>query len=286
MKKINSILLALLIVMSALAGALASVSAVSDTALQARGGAASTVASESSKTTEEAIDVEKLLSEEVTEEEIEEAIREMDEAHRYKRLGFTKIWKGQGWIENEEEGYLIDGFWLVHGVATITADSETAESNQNKFWAMGRLKIGNTGMYKLIKVSETADIAESIETTGSVTFQVVPLTAKITTVDSVESESIGTLVLTKQNQYDELTTWNGRLTFESGKFRGNWDVELGTNIRVVRTQAAVAAKVQTSVGQPESAESLELDAEGNIPPGQLREKNVQPLWKRIFFWWG
>jgi len=191
-------------------------------------------------TEEESMDLSEIETLDAETVEMEEAIEEMNleelEEDQYKRIGFTKIWKGQGWINNGEEGHLLTGFWISQGFAKYDTDEQEVES-QKIIRAFGGIHIPGAGKYKLVR----APTSDSIEDVEEIAFYVIPagkkykLSKEELTADSLDELSVGKLVLTRENQYKGLVTWKGSLSFDGGKMEGEWDVELATSKKVIRT---------------------------------------------------
>jgi hypothetical protein len=176
---------------------------------------------------EEATEVSQLESVEATTSEIQEVTSEVaEQTQNFKRVGFTDIWRGNGWATNEEKGSLIYGFWAHQ------AYSKNGETDV-KHLTFGKLKIAKVGSYRLVKTAQT-DVTDSFE------FYLIPLGTKITK-DTAGANSVGTLSLNKDKEYTNLVTWSGTLQLNSGENQGSYEVKLGTIKNTVRPVVAKAA---------------------------------------------
>lgn len=189
---------------------------------------------------EEVTEVSQLESVETTTAETQESIDEIaEQTKNFKRVGFTDIWRGSGWMTDEDSGYLIGGFW-AHQAYTKNGETDV------KYFSFGKLRIAKVGNYRLVKTTDS-------EITESVDFYLVPLGIKVKTKEEAQTNSVGTLSLTKVLEYPSLVKWTGTLELNSGNIQGNYNVELGTiknNVRpVVATAAAGALKDAKQAGR-------------------------------------
>ena len=201
-------------------------------------------------------------------EEIEDTIGEIEETVPYKRIGFSKTWVGNGWIENTNgrDGYLIQGFWVKqafakNGNSDDLNDADFAGGEIDK--TFGKLRIGFLGKFKLVLTSSSEvekiaiinpDGSTDTPEPNSITFDVIP----IGDVDS----SKGILTLEKSEQFKQLTIWKGKLKFNDGILKGNWDVSLGTNKNVIKAMP---------LPNPEEDESPRENGDGKVSPSLMQK---------------
>ncbi len=176
-------------------------------------------------------DVSQIEATEITNQEMQETTSEIaEQTGKFKRIGFTEIWRGSGWITNDDKGYLIGGFW-AHQAYTKQGDADV------KHLSYGRLHIAKAGSYRLVKTTES-EIGESVE------FYLVPIGTKVRSIEDAQTNSVGTLSLNKVLEYTNLVRWDGTLELKSGSALGTYSVELGTvkyNVRPIVAAAAVGA---------------------------------------------
>lgn len=189
------------------------------------------VLAEENTNTDVSQNVSQIETTEVTNQEMQETTSEIaEQTVKFKRIGFTEIWRGSGWITNDNNGYLISGFW-AHQAYTKQNASDV------KHLSYGRLHIAKVGNYRLVKTVQS-EIAENIE------FYLVPIGIKIKSVEEAQTNSVGTLSLTKISEYSNLVRWDGTLELKSGSAQGTYNVELGTvkyNVRPIVAAAAAGA---------------------------------------------
>lgn len=215
-----------------------------------------------------AIDVSEIETTEIETDEVTELLQEVEAVPGFKRVGFAKTWRGHGWINNDDEGHLISGFWASQRFAKInTADKEVEEVKTIR--AFGRLRIAGFGVYRLIRAPTT----EEIESANSVSFYVIPMNKKVYAEESeLARDSVGKLVLTKKQGLKGLTIWDGKLNFESGNLQGSWEVELGTDVHVVRP--AQIKKIRAVIGKIRSTrvrmnEAIAIEPQESSDTGEL-----------------
>ncbi|MCK5149792.1 hypothetical protein KAJ87_02610 [Candidatus Pacearchaeota archaeon] len=228
------------------------------------GGSAISVSSVTSATDDSAIDASEIETTEIETEEVEELLEEVEAVPGFKRVGFAKTWRGQGWISNDDEGHLVSGFWASQRFAKInTADNEVEAVKTIR--AFGRLRIAGAGVYRLIRAPTT----EEIESATSVSFYVIPMNKKVYAEESeLARDSVGKLVLTRREALKGLTIWDGTLNFESGNLQGSWDVELGTDVYVVRP--AQIKKIKAVIGKIRSAR-VRINEAITVEPQEISE---------------
>jgi len=176
---------------------------------------------------EEVIEVSQLESIESPVSEVQEVTSEVaTQTKNFNRVGFTDIWRGNGWATSEEKGSLIYGFW-AHQAYSINGETDT------KHLTFGKINFVKGGSYRIVKKSQT-DVSDYLE------FYVLPLGAK-EKITNPEANSLGTLSLYKEKEYSNLIMWNGTLVVNSGERQGTYQVELGTVKDVVRPEVARAA---------------------------------------------
>jgi len=174
--------------------------------------------------TEASVSVRDVASESVFESaEIEEALREAaEERDEYRRLGFSKMTRGFGSMDNGDEGYLVNGFWIVQEFAIQDSNGEIVREDSR---AHGTLRINGVPQnYRLTKM----DISER-----EANFALV---VRERTEDRSEANvrQVGELHLELFEELDGLSKWEGTLELEDGDLRGEWDVELSTTTKTVR----------------------------------------------------
>jgi len=215
----------------------------------------SVLADEENDSDIESVEVEDIEVDGIYSEEIGESMEEIEEIEDYEKVGFVRVSRGNGWIENGEAGYILSGFWANQRFAKINRGTEDIDEVKT-VRSFGRLHIVGTGVYKLVRTKSN----ESDKNNYTVTFYVVPVSEKKrSTINETIRDSVGELVLNKEIEYRGLTTWSGNIEFEEGKLSGNWNVKLATNTKTIKPKKA-----------------LEI---ANLEKG--RKKG---FWKRLQFW--
>jgi len=198
---------------------------------------------------EELTDVSQLETLETTNLEMQETASEIAEQTKdFNKVGFADIWRGNGWITNEEKGFLIYGFWAHQ---SYTKNRET----DIKHLAFGKLKIAKVGNYKIIKENQT-------NLSDSIVFYVIPIGTKITR-ENAEANSVGTLSLNKDKEYADLVIWSGTLVLNSGANSGTYQLKMATIKNTIKPAVA-----KTFAGAMQDAK---------------KAKSVS-FWRKIQFW--
>ncbi|MEM3091325.1 MAG: hypothetical protein QXU39_01560 [Candidatus Pacearchaeota archaeon] len=175
---------------------------------------------------DEITEVSQLESIEATNSEIQEVTNEVaKQTQNFRKVGFIEIWRGNGWITNEENGYLIHGFWINQA---YIKNGET----DIKHLTFGKLKIAKLGNYKLVKKNET-NITDSVE------FYLIPLGKKLNE-ETAGKNPVGTLSLNKDKERNDLITWNGTLKLNLSGSQVIYDVKLGTIRKTIKPGFAKA----------------------------------------------
>lgn len=199
------------------------------------------------ETKDAAISISNLKPTEIETKDVEVSLQEVEAVEGYKRIGFAKVWRGHGWIDNNKDGYLITGFWASQKLAKIDTSNKEIEKIKT-IRTSGRLNIVGIGSYRLIRAPTT----EEIENINSVRFYVIPMSKKKYLKEAdLSRDAVGKLVLNKKEQFKGLITWDGTLSFEEGKLAGSWSVELGTNVHTIKP--AQAKKIRRVIGEVQSA---------------------------------
>ncbi len=168
-----------------------------------------------------AVNIEEIGDLEIPEIKKEEALEKVKEFEDKRKLGFAESWRGSGYIQNGEKGFLISAFWTLQKFADKEDDAKKPETIVER--AFGNLKVAKTGNYHLSMTERTEN---------SITFEVVSEVPKDST--QKKPDEIGTLVLKKKTELIGLTIWEGTLEFSNGKLVGSWQVELITDTHVVK----------------------------------------------------
>jgi len=227
-------------------------------------------------------------------ENIKESLKEAETAKGFKKVGFAKIWRGHGWISNNDEGHLISGFWISQKFAKIDVANKKIEKKTVRTY--GRLRIAGEGIYRLVR----APTNEEIENTSSVSFYVIPLNRKIyAKEDELMKDAVGKLVLNRKDKFKGLTIWNGNLDFDGRKLHGSWKVELGTDLHIIRhsqvkriravigklKKARVKINETLAISPAESSESGEISAEETLtePEKEIYIRPVKIKRRRFLF---
>ena len=195
-----------------------------------------------------------------SEKEIENTIGEMEKINPYKKIGFSKIWVGNGWVENTDggDGYLIQGFWVKQAFAkngnsnALNAAEVASEKTDKTF---GKLRIGPVGKYKLVLKSSTGTTEEPYDA-DTITFDVIPVGKE------APEDYKGILFLEKSEQFKQLTIWKGKLMFDGGIIKGNWDVSIGTNKNTIKPE---------SVQDSEDDESIQERRDNQASPSLMQK---------------
>ncbi len=229
----------------------------------------------------EVVEATEIVSEEIESTDVTEIVEEVEESSDKKRIGFIRVWKGHGWINNGEEGHLITGLWAVQKFANINSNSKEIEE-KSFVRAFGRLHIAGSGMYKLVRYKD--EISEE-----TVNFYVVPLRKKVN-VNSAESASVGKLSLTAKESFRGLTTWEGVLNFDFGDLTGSWDVELGTNVHKVKPRKLVDVE-RVRIAKEKALEEAGVESIEDLTDEQKVELRTETkkavkksFWSRFRFW--
>ena len=253
---------------------------------------------------EQAVEASAVVSDVISSEDVQNSLNELENetkpflfenktpnAKHFKRVGFTKVWNGNGWITNGTEGHLINGMWVVQTI-TATSGSNNEEISNIRYLGNGRLKINGVGMYKLKKI-------ESTSLDNEINFYVIPLqdirklrpmNENGTKVSNEKNFPIGKLSLKKVESYTDLTIWGGTLTFDSGKLVGSWEVELGTNFHGIKPYSVVSAQKVKELKE-KALEKAGASSMGELSKEQKEEVKAEikttakkSFWKRLFFW--
>jgi hypothetical protein len=229
-----------------------------------------------------AVSVSQIKPIEIETEDVEVSLQEVEAVKGYKKIGFAKVWRGNGWIDNNQEGYLITGFWASQKFAKVNISNKEI-ANVKTIRTFGTLRIAKDQTYRLIRAPTT----EEIENTKSVRFYVVLLNKKKYLEEAdLARDAVGKLILDKKEKFKGLTTWDGTLSFKKGNLAGSWDVKLGTNVNAiqpaqVRKIRRVIGEVQktrvrinqsVSIGASESSIIGEVEKEIQIKPIEIKRK--------------
>lgn len=206
----------------------------------------------------------------VTSGDVTTATQDIKDPKGHKKIGFVKVIRGTGWIENGQDGTLITGFWASQKFAKTNDNSNKTVVAKH----LGMIRIDGVGNYKLVKVNET-------ETTeDKVSFYLIALGKKdyqsdTTSVDisSASANSVGILTLTRDKNLKNLNTWQGSITLNEGKYAGTWNVVLGTSSKVMNPQKMM-----------KSDEGKRNIATGENSNTTTTEKPKVGFFKRVQFW--
>ena len=72
---------------------------------------------------DEAVDSTTVVEDDFNEEDLKEALDGVDEDNKEedkRKVGFAKVWRGLGSMENGEEGFLVNSLWAVQRFAEVT----------------------------------------------------------------------------------------------------------------------------------------------------------------------
>lgn len=175
---------------------------------------------------DDVVEVSEIATEDIDEEEIEEALEEVTKFGKHKKFGFAKVTVGHGWMTRGDKGHLIRGFWATQ---KFVAKADESIELKEFIRMHGKIHIAGGGAYNLIKKGES--------TNESIAFYLVPVKEKVRDVETAEIKSVGELKLEKTRKYDGLSLWTGLLVMDSGRLEGEWDVEIGTNSHFVKPKA-------------------------------------------------
>ena len=250
----NAILVVILLMASIFAGAFALAGAENAVTSSSGAGAGGSSVSVKSNTAmniagaeEGTISISEIDATKTEKEDIEASLQEVGEVKGYKKTGFAKVWRGHGWISDNEKGYLISGFWASQKFAKNDVSNKEIK-DMKTIRSYGILRIVKNKVYRLIMAQTT----EEIENANSVSFYVIPLNKKKYLKESdLSKDAIGKLVLNKKEQFKGLATWCGTLSFEEGNLKGSWDVELGTEMNVIKPEQA--KKIRAIKGKVQKA---------------------------------
>ena len=180
------------------------------------------------------VDVEDVEVEGIGSDEIEETLDDLEGADGGKRIGFVKIWKIKGWLHNDEAGTLVNGFWLSHRVTSVDEAGDSSDVSVIK--AFGKLHIIGAGNYRLVKKQDASG------ENGTISFYVIPMNKKRNYADNevASNDAVGVLTVSVEKEYKGLTTWAGELIFDEGRYKGIWNVEIGTTVKTMKPRQAAA----------------------------------------------
>jgi len=203
------------------------------------------------------VDVKEILDDAVSSDDINDALKNTEELVDYKKIGFVKIWRAKGWIENGESGRLLEGFWLSQRFATIDTNSQTIEDVQIAR-AFGKIHLAGAGNYNLVKMKDNS----FIENSTTVNFYVILANRDklgVLSEDELAINSVGTLVLLKEQEFNDLTTWSGELNIATDNDQKIWRVHIATDVKRMTPRQMLATADAIKVGKTS-------------------------FWKRIQFW--
>jgi len=209
---------------------------------------------------EESIEIEEAQLEGIDSDEIEETLEELEKSQiskEFKRVGFVKVWRGNGWITSEEQGKLMNGYWVVQRLAKINGETEEVEETKT-VRTLGKINIAGAGNYKLVK-SSTDD-----GNNDSIVFDVIPMNERKAGISPEETNSettedhTGILTLNKEKEYNNLVVWKGVLEFNEGILQGSWNVQLATDVKTMRAAKAVAIANAVKAGRVSFFERLKF----------------------------
>ncbi len=257
----SAILMTTLLVVSIFAGVF--VLAETENVVSSSGGGGSAVAIQSNtaglteiQSEDVAVSISQIEPIEIQSEDVEVSLQEVESIKGHKRIGFAKVWRGHGWIDNNKDGYLITGFWASQKFAKIDVSNKEIDKVKT-IRTFGILRIVKDKTYRLIRAPTT----EEIENVNSVSFYVIPIneigdaheshTIQYEDEDILKRDSVGKLVLTRKEKFKGLTTWSGTLSFEKGNLVGSWNVELGTDINVIKP--VQVKKIRRVIGEVQNA---------------------------------
>jgi len=219
--------------------------------------------------TEVSVDLSDLPVDADEKSQIQETIREFENEKSTMRIGFAKIWRGQGWIDNGQEGYLMHGFW-INQAFTKKAESDALTASAEDFKvekAFGRMWIGQTP-YHLIK-------AEDEDQT------IFYLHKNSANKDNPEEDALGTLVLIQEESLENMIIWKGSLEFD----RDTWDVELATHVNSLKktSEEVEDSSIFTRIfGGDDKGEEIAEDSALIPQPEKPNFKSKSSIWERIF----
>lgn len=192
---------------------------------------------------DETVDIEDVELEGIDSDEIEEAIESGCAYGHNKRIGFATVRTGNGWMNNEEDGKLINVFWASQKVANTDEEEIVSEIR-----AGGSLKIVGGEHYRLVRILEE----DSSEDDSSISFHVLDSMVGLEnqrgtgepeetclSEELTEEDYIGTLTLNKKNEYENLIIWDGKLVLTEGNLTGSWDVNFASNVNTLKPKRAM-----------------------------------------------
>lgn len=187
-----------------------------------------------------------------------------EKEERFRRIGFSKTWRGHGWIDNGEDGFLFTGLWSSQKFLKVSKnDNGTQVEEVQLHRSFGSLKIQGQKSLRLVKITDS-DTNES----DSVEFWVIPFNRRDYRNDlDVEADAIGTLTLSKVNSFNHLTTWEGTLTLESPHdLEGSWDVSLGATKKTLtnRDRSDDSNRDRVNDSEEQAIEAIEKIIERRI----------------------
>ena len=218
-----------------------------------------------------------LTETEITIDSVDDLLEEVQADDGWKRFGASKIWTAFGSMNNGEQGYLINGFWLSQEFADVLSTSDKAiESRKTK--ARGHLKIVGYNKNLFIVRTDGDNSNDNVRN-----FDIISNARSDTALAKNSDEyKIGVLVLEKDHEYRGLTTWNGKMLIESGDLKGTWYVDLNTSLRNIRKSGITTDQVSGNTGESGSgANDIAITAE-KIQKQSGEKKGLAKIFSRIF----
>lgn len=184
-------------------------------------------------------------------EDVEEIIKDVGTLGEHKKIGFVVVRKGNGWIENGEDGRLINLFWASQKFLKENKNevSEEISDTNNFIKTRGSIHIAGAGNYALIPIKDSNE-EDSDENNNTISFYLIPLKKDLfsehPSIEDLIDISVGTLVLEVEEEYNKLTVLTGKLNLEKGDAQEEWEVNLATDVKRVKPIVSAATKVSAT----------------------------------------
>lgn len=150
--------------------------------------------------TDKAVEVSTIDDFDFDETRIQSAVNELDDSTNKKRVGFAKVWRGFGGVNNAETGHLV-ALMLV------------TQSFEDKERTLGWLRVSDFGTYKLVKDIDASDFDSRVYYLAS---------SRNEDLESLKSDGIGKLTLDESENYDGLTVWTVSLVVNENGEQTTW----------------------------------------------------------------
>ena len=242
-------------------------------------------------TTTSTVSISDVSTGEIDAEQVSDVLADIERVKdpKLKRLGLIKTWYGQGWVEDGQNGRLINAFWAAQVLANVDELSGNSDVEYTVARTFGRIHISGDGMYKLVRY-----YGEDSE--KYINFHIIPLDVVVDS-ENAEDHAVGMISITLEEVMGEFSTWTGTLDMDSDTLSGKGDVELGVIFKKIgQNNAARAGRTIQNIGDttlvnaiatPNKGKPLEGNSvdNGAIKAEGFEAKEIKKsFWGRLRFW--